>query len=229
MALEATTGIIAMIDKLLKAAGLFGLYFCASMFLAMLIVGTYLKFAWGIDKNKWNMAVATLQGYDTLAIKKAVQERIQEMSYDEVLRIRATGLREKEAEQNIDTSVVGVAASLDERRINEQLLAIEQKRKDFDDTVKKQLDKYKTAGLMEETRAIEAMEAEDAKDVILRLIKDHAATERVLIMLLAMEEKKRDEIYAAMQGEEELKELCRLLQRIGDGEPMSKVAKDAAK
>jgi len=44
-----------------------------------------------------------------------------------------------------------------------------------------------------------------------------------------MEEKKRDEIYAAMQGEEELKELCILLQRIGDGEPMRKVLEDAEK
>lgn len=218
-----------MTDKLLKAAGLFGVYFCASMFLAMLIVGTYIKFAWGIDKNKWNMAVATLQGYDTLAIKQAIKERIQEMSYDEVLKIRAERLRKEEATENIDTSVVTVAASLDERRIDEKLLAIEQRKKDFDESLKKQLDKAKSEGMMEFTRSIEAMEAEAAKDVILRLIKDHAATERVLIALLAMEEKKRDEIYAAMQGEEELKELCILLQRIGDGEPMRKVLEDAEK
>ena len=90
--------------------------------------------------------------------------------------------------------------------------------------------KSQSAGLEEQTRVIEEASPDWAKDVILRIWKD-GATQRVLQMLMAMEDKPRAKILYAMQTteDEEAKKLCEILQKIGDGDPMTSILKDAAK
>jgi len=87
-----------------------------------------------------------------------------------------------------------------------------------------------SAGLDEQTRILEAGSPEWAKEVIRKLWKD-GANQRVLQILMAMEEKSRERILFAMleSNDEELKDLCEIMQKIGDGEPMRSLLEEAAK
>ena len=216
-----------MLDKLLKITGTLALYGCASMFLATLLLGAYLTYAWNIDQTKRIRLLALAQGHDITDIQKAVEDRIAEMSYDQVLELRAKRLREEEAKKMSSEAEVTELLLADEKKINAELKKIRKEREAFDKYVKDYQDRARSAGLAEETRIIEEAEPEFAKDVILRLLRERGATQRVLTMLMAMDEKNRSEILYAMQGEDEQKELIDLLQRIGDGEPMSKVLEEA--
>lgn len=216
-----------MLDKILRITGTIALYGCASMFLASLVLLTYLRFAWDVNESKRVKMLAIAQGHDLSEIQRAVEDRIAEMSYEEVLEKRAKRLREDEIKGGSGEKEVTDTLLADEKRIDTKLKQIQTRKDTFDKYVKDYQDRAKAIGLAEETRLIEEAEPEFAKDIILGLIKDHGATERVLTMLLAMDENNRSEILYAMQTEEELKELCILLQKIGDGEPLSKVLEEA--
>lgn len=216
-----------MLDTILKFTGAAALYGCTSLFLASLILLAYLGYAWDIDKAKRVKMLSIAQGHDLTEILQAVETRIAEMSYEEVLEKRAKRLREEELRDESSEKNVTETLLADEKRIDAKLKQIKTERDALDKYVKDQMDRYRTAGIAEETRLIEQAEPEFAKSIILRLVKDHGATERVLTMLMAMDERNRARILYAMQAEDELKDLCVLLQKIGDGEPLSKVLQEA--
>ncbi|MDR1142138.1 MAG: hypothetical protein LBL62_10620 [Planctomycetaceae bacterium] len=220
-----------MLDKLLKITGTLALYGCTSMFLAAVILGVYLKYAWRIDHEKWIKMLAVAQGFEIADIQKAVEDRIAEMSYEEVLELRAKRTREDEFQRGSIEKTIVIAPPPVETPVAET--KPEQKTKDdslikaFEKRLAEEKKKAGEAGLAEETRLLENMEPEQAKEVIRRLLKD-GAIQRVLTMLLAMEEKNRGEILYTMQGDEELKDLCDILQRIGNGEPLTSLIDNAA-
>ena len=218
-----------MLDKLLKITGTVALYGCASMFLASLLLGTYLTYAWQIDQSKRIRMIAIAQGHDLADIQKAVENRIAEMSYDQVLELRAKRLRALEFEGNTSERNVTGLLLADEKKIDEKLRQIDERRKAFDQHVQNSLDRTKSKGLAEQTRLIEEAEPETAKNIILGIIKDFGDYERVLTMLLSMDDKRRGQILYAMESEEELKTLVTLLQKIGNGEPLAKVIEEAKK
>ena len=218
-----------MLDKFLKITGTLALYGCASMFLATLLLGAYLTYAWNIDKTRRVRLLALAQGHDIADIQKAVEDRIAEMSYDKVLELRAKRLLEEEAKGMSSEREVTEQLLADEKKIDAELKKIRKERAAFEKYVKDEMDKHRAAGLAEETRIIEEAKPEFAKDVILRLMRDRGAIQRVLTILMAMDEQRRSKILYAMTGEDEQKELIDLLQRIGDGEPMAKVIEDAEK
>jgi hypothetical protein len=220
-----------MLDKLLKITGTLALYGCTSMFLATIILGVYLKYAWQIDHEKWIKMLAVAQGFELAEIQQAVEDRIAEMTYEEVLEHRAKRTREDEFKQESIEKTVVIAPPPVETPAEE--IKPEQKKDDsmikaFEKRLAEEKKKAADAGLAEETRLLENMEPEQAKEVIRRLLKD-GAMQRVLTMLLEMEERNRGKILYTMQGEEELKDLCDILQRIGNGEPQTSLIDNAAK
>ncbi|MDR0337806.1 MAG: hypothetical protein LBI18_12020 [Planctomycetaceae bacterium] len=219
-----------MLDKLLKMTGTLALYGCTSMFLAAVILGAYLKYAWQIDHAKWIKMLAVAQGFEIADIHQAVEDRIAAMSYEEVLEHRAKRTREEEFQRESVEKTIAVLspppveAPTPETKPepqNDSLI------KAFEKRLAEEKKKAGEAGLAEETRLLENMEPAQAKEVIRRLLKD-GAIQRVLTMLLAMEEKNRGEILYTMQDEEELKDLCDILQRIGNGEPLTSFIDNAA-
>jgi hypothetical protein len=219
------------LDKLLKITGMLALYGCTSMFLATVILGAYLTYAWQIDHEKWIKMLAVAQGFDVAEIQQAVEDRIAEMTYEEVLELRAKRTREDEFQRESVGRTIVVAPPSVETPAEEK--KPEPKKEDsmikaFEKRLAEEKKKANDAGLAEETRLLENMEPEQAKEVIRRLVKD-GAMQRVLTMLLAMEERNRGEILYTMQGEEELKDLCDILQRIGNGEPQTSLIDNAAK
>ncbi len=218
-----------MLDKILKITGTLALYGCASMFLASILLGAYLMYAWNIDKTKRIRLLALAQGLDVTEIQQAVENRIAEMSYDQILELRAKRLLEEEAKGMSSDREVNEVLTADAKKIDDELKKIRTEKEAFDKYVKDWQDSHRAAGLAEETRLLEEAEPEWARDRILELLRDHNATERVLTMLMAMDEANRSQILYTMQGGPEQKELTDLLQRIGNGEPLTRVLEDAEK
>ncbi|MDR0520349.1 MAG: hypothetical protein LBH00_00695 [Planctomycetaceae bacterium] len=213
-----------------RLSGPAALYLCAATALAAVLLGTYLKYAWNVDKTKLYKALAVLQGLETADVQDAARDKIAEISYETVLAKRASRQREEEFQNEITAQTAAYDPPPPEPKpIPPKVPSAAEQIDAYAKRVKSDLDKAKTAGLDEETRLLENMEPEQAKEVVRKLWKD-GARERVLNMLLAMEEKRRGEILYAMQQQnaEELKDLCDILQKIGDGEPASSIIQNAA-
>jgi len=222
----------AALQGTMQWSGVAALYLCSSAFLAMLLLAAILTYTGYIDKIKWYRALAILQGVELAEIQKAEQDRAAEVSYENVLRQRAERFRTEEYDRDVTQQVIALPPPPEppkpeppppEPSDAEKISAYVKR-------VKDDLAKARTAGLDEQTRLIENMDPEQAKEVIRRLWKE-GARQRVLTMLLAMTDKRRGEILYTMQqdNDAELKDLCDILQNIGDGEPMASTIKNASK
>ncbi|MCL2742993.1 MAG: hypothetical protein FWE67_03995 [Planctomycetaceae bacterium] len=216
------------LDTLLRVSGTAALYGCTSTLLAAILLGAYLSYAWNIDKNKRLRLWAIAQGHDIADLQRQIEDKIARMSYEEVLELRAKRLREEEFQSNSSEGAVNEIIAVDEKDIDAKLKQFRRQRTAFDKHISDYIASTKSRGIAEQTRLIEEAESDRAKDMILGILKEYNDYNRVLTMLLAMDERKRGQILYEMTGEEEMKKLVDLLQRIGNGEPLAKVADDAA-
>jgi len=218
----------------MQGSGMAALYLCSSALLAAILTAVILTYTWDIDQTKWYRALAILQGIELAEIQQAERDRIAEMSFEEVLADRAGRLRQEEFRREITPRAFSFQLPPEEPgpppplppSDNERISAYQQR-------VNADVARVTSDGFDEQTRLIENManrNPDQAKEVIRRLWRD-GANQRVLQILLAMEDRPRERILFAMQetNDEELKDLCEILQRIGDGEPMRSIIDDASR
>ncbi|HBT76650.1 MAG TPA: hypothetical protein DEB39_06935 [Planctomycetaceae bacterium] len=218
-----------MLDKILRITGTGALYFCSSMFFAILLLGAYLTFAWSIDKDKLNRMVSVAQGADAAAdqeaLRRAVEDRIAQMTYDEVLAKRA----ERSRQEEFDSEKIGLGADrvvADGLKIEAQIDQLNAHAANFEKRLQDVRKQAQDEGILQETGMIEKMPPEQAKKVLLDIIKQ-GGIERVIVLFKGMEENTRKKILAQFEADEERADLVRVLQMIGDGEPVNKVVEEA--
>ena len=215
----------------MQGSGTAALYLCSSTFLAMLLLAAYVSYAWDIDKERWYRALAVLQGIEDDEAQEEVRNRIIDTSYNATLDRRAErGLTDEY--QAVRQQIVDLPlpppdepaapppppAPSSADRINAYL-----KR------VKDDLAKSQSAGLDDLTDIVGNADPDWAKEVIRKFWKD-GQNKRVLQMFAAMEDRERKRILYSflVEDTEELKDLCEMLQRIADGEPLSSIINNAA-
>jgi len=215
----------------MQGSGMAALYLCTSTLLAAILLAAYLVYAWDVDRDKWYKALAVLQGIDLSAMEQAAQKEVDKMSYDEVLARRAARLLDEDFQRDVRQPASALSPPEDPKPVPPPPEPSDAERIGaYEKRVKADLAKARSEGLDEQTRLIENMDPEQAKEVIRKYWKD-GQNQRVLTMLLDMADKRRENILYAMQQDntDELKDLCEILQRIGDGEPAASVIEKAAK
>jgi len=222
------------LSLMVRGSGTAALYLCTSTFLAAILLAGYLIYNYGIDKERGYKAFAVLMGHDISATQQAAQDRIADLSRDDVLERRAQRRLDDEFYREVRQPVISLplppedpipepppTAPNDTERINAY-----QKR------VQDDLAKTRTAGRDEMTRLIEdkGMDVEQAKEVIRKFWKD-GFKDLVLVTLLDMADKRRGEIlYSFNQNNvEELKDLNEILKDISDGKPMASIIENATR
>jgi hypothetical protein len=221
----------AALTTVMQGSGATALYLCTSTFLAAILLAAYLAYAWDIDKEKWYKAMAILQGQDVSEMQQAAQDRIVDMSYDEVLARRAERLRTNEF-QEVRQQAAALPLPPEDPKPEPPPPAPNDAERisAFDKHVKAEMDKLRTAGRDELTRLIEdkGMDVDQAKEVLRKFWKD-GYKDLVLMTLLDMADKRRGEILYSFQQDEpdELKDLNEILKDISDGKPMTSIAQKA--
>jgi len=214
----------------IQNSGIAALYLGTSTLLAAILTAAYLTYAWDIDSTKVYRAVATLQGSDLSAIRQSERDAAAQISYDAMIAERAKRLREDEFRRDVTQRAASLQLPPEDPKPQPPPPPSAAERIDaYKKRIADDLAQSEAAGLDEQTRLIANMVPDQAKEVIRKLWKD-GANKRVVQMLTAMEEKERERILYAMResNDEELKDLCEILQRIGDGEPMRSVIQKAA-
>ena len=218
----------------LRGSGPATLYFLSSACLAMLGVAALATYAYNIDKERWYKALAVLQGLELVEIQKAAEDRIADMSYEAVLEQRAKRLRKEEYQQAVTQQIAAFPPPPEEPKPESPPPepSDAEKISAYDQRIKRDMDRVRTAGRDELTRLIEDknMDVEQAKEVIRKFWKD-GFKDLVLMTLLDMSDKRRGEILYAFRHDnpEELKDLNEILKDISDGKPMVNIFENASK
>ena len=221
------------LSMMVRGSGTAALYLCTSTLLAAILLASYLIYNYGINKERVYKASAVLMGHDISAAQQAAQDRIAELSLDDI--------RERRAERRlIDEFNREVRQPTDSLPLPPEDLKPEpppsapseaERINAYQKRVQDDLAKARTAGREELTRLIEdrGMDLEQAKEVIRKFWKD-GFKDLVLVTLLDMADKRRGEIlYTFDQNNaEELKDLNDILKDISDGKPMTSVIEKAA-
>ena len=217
-------------NRLLEISGAAVLYLAASLFIAQLLLFAYLAYAWKIDKNKLTQMYATAQGVDMAAdkekLRKEIEDRIQQMSYDEILENRVS--RDVRVDYaNARGGLTEDALLAEIRRLEDQKAQFNEVMKNFEKRVADVKEQAQTAGFNELVMMMQSLQPELAKKQMILMINNNEQ-DRVVLMLRAMDEKPRKKLINALQTDEEVDELSDILRRVGDGEPESRAGDELA-
>lgn len=216
-------------SRLLNVSGVGFLYLAASLFLAQLLLGAYLAYAWRIDKDKVNLMLAVAQGFDLyeseLKLREAVEDKIVQMSYDEILAMRAKRGIQEDLEKTRESNTKDIILA-DVRRFEEQ-------RNDFNEIIlnsrKYLTDLEKEAqsqGFQDLVANMEALAPPLAKAQIMKMYDDEQH-DRIVMLLRSMNERSRKKLLNVLTEEEDIEKLADILKRIGDGEPESRISRES--
>ena len=215
----------------IQGSGAAALYFCASAFLAAVLLTPILIYSWNIDKSRWYKALAILQGVELAAIQKAERDLIAGMGADAVLERRA--IRNREEEFRGITQEVAALPPPPAPPIPEPPPPVPSEAdriSAYERRVNADKAKANTAGLDDLTDILSNATPDWAKEVLRKWWKD-GQNQRVLQVFASMEDRERKRILYSMQQDDpdELKDLTEILQRIGDGEPTTSIINNAAR
>jgi hypothetical protein len=214
----------------LNFAGVGILYFAASMFFAQALLFAYFTFAWKIDRSKINQMIATAKGFDLYQIEqdrqKELIDQLQQAKYDEVLRIRADRLTKEDLETARSGGGLEDAIIAQLQQIEDEKKLLDEMRRNFEkrlDDVKKERE---SVGFTELVADIAVIAPAEAKKQIVIMIKNKEE-DRVVEIFNAMEEGPRKKLLNVFKAEDEIDILADILRRIGDGEPESRLSREA--
>lgn len=217
-----------MLDKILRITGMGALYFCTGMLLAAVLLGLYLGFAWKIDKGKLNRMASIARGRDILAeeakLRREIEDRISQMTYDEVLAARVA----REMEREFRPDDLGRGADLihnEGLRIESRLDRMNRLTTAFEQRLQGLREQAESAGMIQMIEMIQNLPADRAKTALLEMVRA-GETDRVILVFRGMEPGPRKKILAQFEADEELSELVKILRKIGDGEPEAALAKE---
>lgn len=227
--LHSPTPIPHMFERLLKMAGIGSLYLGASLFFSQLILLGYLTFAWKINSEKLNQMIAIAQGFDLFQnneyLRRQVEDRIQQMSYQEVLQIRAErGLKEDYDRLKVSQMEDTILAQARQQEVRKKdLEAVAQ---NLETRISNLQEQSKSKGFTDVLAMIESLQPTLAKEQILEMIKNKEE-EQVIRLLEAMEATPRKKLLNTMTSETEVTDLAILFQKMLDGGTQSQAAQDA--
>lgn len=215
-----------MIEKLMRGLGIMTLYGSASVLLAMLMLGAYLWYAWGLNGDKLMKMAAVAQGFDVYQmeqeIKDAVLDEQMSITRDEILKMRAM--------QDRNTELQGKAADDLLAKIESESTRVEQMKKEIDAKItafetqqRKLKEEAESRGLADLTTNLEMADPELAKFYISDMI-EKAEYDRLILVLRGMQPKKLKGIINVFEADTEKADMARVLRKIGNGEPESTLA-----
>jgi len=217
-----------MTEKLMRGLGIVVLYGSASLLLAGMMLGSYLWYAWDMNRDKLMKMTAVAQGFDVLQMQEDIKDAMlaEQMSItrDEILRERAMQDRNTELQGKVSSDVLSQVES-ESQRITQMLKEIDEKRAAFDTLQKKLKEEAESKGIADLTSYLELADAEIAKFYISDMI-EKGEYNRVIWVLRGMETKKLKGILNVFEDDTEKADMAKVLRRIGNGEPESVLAEE---
>lgn len=218
-----------MLNKIISLSGTIALYLFASLFLATVILGLVLKYAWNVDRTKMMQMLAIAQGADLYnseaKMREAVEERIASMTFEEVLAKRT----ERDLDRDFATTgsgSMGDTVMHEIRTIEDKMKSQQAVHANFERRLKQVRDDAQSLGIREVTQMIERLEPDLGKRHIKEMI-DKGQYARVIAILRGMQITPRSDLLNEMTQDEEVKNLAVIFQKLADGDPEEAVVQEA--
>lgn len=210
---------------LLRAAGMV----CVATCLTQLILLGYFVVRGTLDRTSLTKVLALVNGIDISGqqLRQIMQqgEDREQPDFDEILEARQRqsldiDMRLRSQREFADELSVMLSSLRTERE------RFDERRESFDRRLEEVRKGAQEEGLREVQRTLQALEAEQSKELLLRMFDDKRI-EDVVKIIQAMPIDKRKDILAEFATGPEQDKLHEILRRIGEGMPTTKVIDDA--
>ncbi|HVX11041.1 MAG TPA: hypothetical protein VHC22_07670 [Pirellulales bacterium] len=219
-----------MIGRLLGAASVLFAAICVATVIAAAITLGYLRSHGKLDEKTIRKMIAVANGVDTTPSRSnraaddapAEQASLEDVARERALKSRDIELREQSLNDSVSMVKTEYAKLVDEKDRYERIKA----------AFRSQLDELRTGTLAENRETartiLENMKPKQAKEQVLRMVKEGEMTDVIKILSL-MPSAKRGKIVGEFKTEEESQILANILKQIREGVPEINLADEAEK
>lgn len=221
-----------MIGRLINGAWILLVYACVGTIISELILLSYLKSAWNIDRERLMQVMAAAQGILPAGAAesqtKGADEKVAEQpSYEQILEARAIKYRNLELRERDLLNGLG-RLQTEMTNLAEEKKRYKQLREGFDAQLLSMREGSAAAGQDEVRRTLESVKPKQAKALILAML-DNKEVDEVVTLLSPMPDGKRAKIFGEFKTTEELEKLGEVLRRIREGLPSASVPENTRK
>jgi HAMP domain-containing protein len=217
--------------KMLARLGILGpvvLYLAATLFFAQLLLVGYLSYAWRLNSEKLSQIVAIAQGIDLFRteekVRKTFEEKAGSIFQEEVIKRRAERDRDVEFEKLvIDDNIDQILSEA--RWLKKEKEEINWLYRNFEKRLDDIQAKAEEEGFIELTQMLETIDPALAKRYLLDMI-EKGEENRVVQLIMAMDQRRRAKIIDEMQQDPEVEEMAEIFDRIAKGDPTAELTKD---
>ncbi len=206
------------------------IYFCLATIIAQAaaVGAPWAKGA--LDRSRMYRVLAALQGIDVVTMQAQLvspQKSTQEEQPSFAARLEAQDLKSLDfdlRESSIDNGRNDLLAL--QRELSGKQAAFEGAKKAYDTVLREMAEEKMTASMKELQRTIEAMQPEQAKGQLLKMLEDDAMDD-VVTIVTNMPADKRKKILAEFKVGTDAEQLYEILKNIRQGEPIASTIQDA--
>lgn len=215
--------------KIFSLMGSLILYFCVATVLAQVAAIGGMAAKGALDRGRLLRVMAALHGLDLVTMQAQLvepksttddeQPSIGERLVAQDLQNLDLALRQSSLEKGrsdllaMQTELAAAVASFDETR------------KAFDANLKKLAEESQTESLQSVQRTIDAMQPEQAKTQLLKMVEDNKMQD-VVTIIKAMSADKRKKLVATFKAGADEEQLYEIIQSIRAGDPLAKTIND---
>ncbi|TWU41746.1 hypothetical protein [Novipirellula artificiosorum] len=211
-----------------KLTNSFAAFCVATVLTQMMLVGFFL-FRGTINGNTGTKVVALLNGIDITGnrLQQILQqsEDIEQPDFEEILQARKMESLEMDMRLRSQNEYRD-ELSTKEAALREEQAFFDERREAFTEKLKKMEQGARDKGVQEVQRTLQALDAVQAKEQLLRIYDDERIDE-VVNIIQAMAIEKRKDILAEFATPAEADKLAEILRRIGEGYPTTALINQA--
>jgi hypothetical protein len=218
------------VKKIFSLFGSLIVYFCVATVLAQVAALGGLAAKGALDRGRLLRVVAALHGLDLVTMQaqlvapkpvaNAEQSSIRDRLIARDLKSLDLDLRQSSLEKGRSDLLAMQSA------LATEIASFGETRKAYDTRLKELAEEAKTESLKDVQRTIEAMQPEQAKIQLLKMIKDEKMDD-VVTIIKTMSADKRKKLVATFKDGADEEQLYEILKSIRDGDPLVSTIRDA--
>lgn len=218
-----------MIAKVLGGAINSVVYLSAASMIAAVIMVCYLWSAWHIDRGRLVQMLAIAQGLDLFQSQEEDEAEDREISTEQPSMQQIIDARLSQ-DRDLTMREMALENGNDQLRIQRRILveeraAYERLQNEFDIKIAQIEEGAEAEGRAVVGATLQTLEPDQAKLFLLDML-DNKETEDVVILMAAMDERKRAGIIEAFQTPDEIAKIAEVLRLIRQGHPKTAIAEE---
>ena len=217
-------------EKTLSSIFSMAIYVFAASFLSIVIMASVLAIKWGMNPKKITQLVAVAQGLDLIDVgidAERLRENPpeQQVTLEEILEKRSSDVMHLQIREQAIRDAMG-QMQFEMRKLADERRRFLKMKIAFEEQITEQQEGGAMQGMEAVASLLITIKSTQAKDILLQYLEEDRRDE-VVALLGMMPTSKAARIIGEFKTATEMKQLTKIIQEIGEGQPVATLIRDA--